>query len=182
MSENPAELASAGELFTSLLAANPSDRNAAAGLIASYATIDPSKVASYVDTLTPVEKLIAGIDIAALESAGVAQPTRKRGAEDDVAPVVKSKKPRKKKPRLPKNYDASKKPDPERWLPMRDRSYYKPKGRKGKQKAATATQGGPVEESTELPGGGRIDVVKVAQTKKTGGAGGAKKKKKAGKR
>lgn len=128
--------------------------------------------------LTPVEKLIAGVDVSALESAGVAQPPRKRGAEDDGTPLTKPKKVQKKKPRLSKNYDPSKKPDPERWLPMRDRSYYKPKGRKGKQKAAASTQGGMVEESMELAGGGRIDVVKVNQVKKASGGGGANKKKK----
>jgi signal recognition particle subunit SRP72 len=117
------------------------------------------------------------VDIDALEQDGVAQPPRKRGIED-AAPLEKAKKARKRKPRLPQNYDAAKNPDPERWLPMRDRSYYKPKGKKGKQKAAAATQGGPVEESMELAGGGRIDVVKVDQAKKAGGGGGANKKKK----
>ncbi|KAF8533156.1 hypothetical protein BDD12DRAFT_919352 [Trichophaea hybrida] len=177
-SDNPSDLASAGELFSSLLAANPSDLNAVAGIVASYATTDPSKISNHTETLTSVEKLIAGIDASSLESAGVAQPPRKRGAEDDATPSMKPKKIRKKNPRLPQNHDPSKKPDPERWLPMRDRSYYKPKGRKGKQKAAAATQGGPVEESMELAGGGRIDVVKVDQAKKAGGGGGANKKKK----
>jgi signal recognition particle subunit SRP72 len=177
-SDNPSDLASAGELFSSLLAANPSDLNAVAGIVASYATTDPSKISNHTETLTSVEKLIAGIDASSLESAGVAQPPRKRGAEDDATPSTKTKKIRKKKPRLPQNHDPSKKPDLERWLPMRDRSYYKPKGRKGKQKAAAATQGGPVEESMELAGGGRIDVVKVDQAKKAGGGGGANKKKK----
>jgi len=96
-------------------------------------------------------------------------------------PLVKTKKAKKKKPRLPPNADPSKKVDPERWLPMRDRSYYKPKGRKGKQKAAAATQGGPVaEESMELAGGGRLDVLKVDQAKKAGGGAANKKKKKKG--
>jgi signal recognition particle subunit SRP72 len=131
-----------------------------------------------VKTLTSVEKLIAEVDVSSLEFAGAAQPPRKRGAEDDATPSMKPKKVRKKKSRLPQNYDPSKEPDPERWLPMRDRSYYKPKGRKGKQKAAAATQGGSVEESMELAGGGRIDVVKVDQAKKAGGGGSANKKKK----
>lgn len=129
--------------------------------------------------MTPVEKLIAGVDVSALESFGVAQPSRKRAAEEEAMPLVKAKKTKKKKPRLPPNADPSKKLDPERWLPMRDRSYYKPKGRKGKQKVAAATQGGPVaEESMELTGGGRLDVLKVDQAKKAGGGGPANKKKK----
>jgi signal recognition particle subunit SRP72 len=36
--------------------------------------------------------------------------------------------------RLPKKYDPSSKPDPERWLPLRERSYYRGKrGKRGKQ-------------------------------------------------
>lgn len=126
------------------------------------------------------------MDVSALESFGVAQPSRKRGAEDEAMPLAKTKKAKKKKPRLPPTADPSKKVDPERWLPMRDRSYYKPKGRKGKQKAAAATQGGPVaDESMELAGSGRLDALKIGQAKKAGGGGGGaankKKKKKGGK-
>ena len=96
--------------------------------------------------------------------------------------MTKVKKIKKKKPRFPQNYDESKKPDPERWLPIRDRSYYKPKGKKGKAKVAAATQGGPVAEASLELTGGRIDVLKGGN-KIVGGSGGAnKKKKKAGKR
>ncbi|KAI5800011.1 hypothetical protein EDC01DRAFT_613135 [Geopyxis carbonaria] len=181
-SDSLSDLASAGELFSSLLHLNPSDQVSAAGLVASFATSDPSAISNHVENLTPVTTLISGIDVAALEAAGVAQPSKKRGAD---IPII-SARPKKvrRKPKLPKNFDPLKKVDPERWLPMRDRSYYKPKGRKDKKKAAAITQGGPVEESMELAGGGRVDVVKVEQGKKTGGGGGGankKKKKKGGK-
>ena len=82
-------------------------------------------------------------------------------------------------------FDTSKKPDPERWLPLWDRSGYKPKAKKGRGKAGGggggATQGGGGgggaggEESMELAGGGRVDVLKVNANK-------PKKKKKGGKR
>lgn len=66
--------------------------------------------------------------------------------------------------------------DPERWLPLKDRSSYRPKGKKGKKKALDATQGGVVRENAlegvEAPGS------KVV----TGGGGVAKGKKKKGKR
>ncbi len=44
---------------------------------------------------------------------------------------------------LPKKYDPSSKPDPERWLPLRERSYYRGKrGKRGKQAAVgKGTQG-----------------------------------------
>lgn len=56
---------------------------------------------------------------------------------------------------------------------MRDRSYYKPKGKKGKKAVAASTQGGPVAaEDTQL------DIQKVEQKKPSAGGGGANKKKK----
>lgn len=41
----------------------------------------------------------------------------------------KKKKQKKRKIRLPKHHDPNVKPDPERWLPRRDRSTYRPKKR-----------------------------------------------------
>lgn len=78
-------------------------------------------------------------------------------------------------------FDTSKTPDPERWLPLWDRSGYKPKAKKGRGRVGGggATQGGGGgtggEESMELAGGGRVDVLKVNANK-------PKKKKKGGKR
>ncbi|KAL7270622.1 Signal recognition particle subunit SRP72 [Rhizina undulata] len=176
-SDSPSDLRSAGDLFTSILSSNPTDKFALAGVVASYATIEPSLTSPHIDKLTPVETLISGIDASALESLGVAQPPRKRSAEDSVVPQNKPRKVRKRKIRLPKDYDPERKPDPERWLPLRDRSSYRPKGRKDKKKAAQATQGGAVEESMELAGGGRVDVVKVEGKKPGGGGGGPAKNK-----
>lgn len=68
-----------------------------------------------------VEALTAGIDCEALAKAGIA-PLLK-----DTSKVTKPRKTtRRQKPRhMPAN--ANGKPDPERWLPLKDRSNYKPK-------------------------------------------------------
>lgn len=126
-----------------------------------------------------MQTLIADIDVAALESFGVAQQSRKRSAEEDAGPKVKPKKVKKKKTRLPKGVEPGKVADPERWLPERDRSTYRPKGRKDKKKAAGATQGGPTVagESSEVLGG---ELLKKAGGGPGGGAN-KKKKKKGGK-
>jgi signal recognition particle subunit SRP72 len=64
--------------------------------------------------------------------------------------------------------------DPERWLPIKDRSSYRPKNKKGKKKAMEATQGGVVkDEELELAGG--AGTVKVEKSNVGGGK--AKKKK-----
>ncbi|KAH0608288.1 uncharacterized protein H6S33_002340 [Morchella sextelata] len=179
-SDDSADLRAAGELFTSLLSADPTNKFATAGLVASYATIDPSQITpAHISKLTPVQTLISDIDAAALESLGVAQQSRKRSAEEDAGPKVKPKKVKKKKTRLPKDVEPGKAADPERWLPERDRSTYRPKGRKDKKKAAGATQGGPTAagESSEVLGG---ELLKKAGGGPGGGAN-KKKKKKGGK-
>lgn len=182
-SDDRSDLATAGDLFRSLYQQDSSDRIAIAGYVASQATLDYSQVESQLDRLPEVTDLVAGIDVSALESAGImpSAPSaataaafagaRKRAATGKAG----SAKKRVRKSRLPKDYDPAKKPDPERWLPLRDRSYYRPKGRKGKQRAAERTQGGIVSEKAE-------EAVAQQQKPSGGGGGSSKKNKKKGKR
>ncbi|KAK9412847.1 hypothetical protein SUNI508_12356 [Seiridium unicorne] len=176
-SSNPDDLSLAGVTFEDLAARSNGDIIAAAGLVASFATTNYAKVEPYLKNLTPAEKVISGIDVQALIDAGVASvattsPGTKRSA--DTEPQKPNKRFRKKK--LPKDYEEGKEPDPERWLPLRDRSTYRPKGKKGKKRAQEATQGGVVkeEETLELVGG--AGAVKVE--KATGGGKKKNKKKK----
>lgn len=204
-SSRPADLATAGAAFERMVAQNPDDTVARAGLVASFATADYTRAEPHLAALSPVEELTSGIDVSALLEAGVpafpaaaaqqpASRKRKTDGEDETGRDARAENkngrqqqqeqqapaPRKKKPRLPKNHDPAVKPDPERWLPMRDRSYYKPKGRKGKKRAAEATQGGAVAAATEgetlsLAGGaGQIRVEKAPQGGGGGGGGGKK--------
>jgi len=183
-SGSPEDLTAASEIFSTLRSQDPNDRTAIAGYIASYATTDLQKVSADLDMLTPVKRLITGIDAAALEEAGIpslptpsATVSKKRAAESsekkDSAPTKKRKI---RESRKPKDFEEGKKMDPERWLPLRDRSTYRPKGKKGKKKAMDLTQGGVVkeEESLELAGGaGSVKVEKAPG----GGVNKAKKKK-----
>ncbi|TPX15134.1 uncharacterized protein E0L32_004692 [Thyridium curvatum] len=194
-SHNPSDLATAGAAFERLSSSNPSDRVAHAGLVASFAASDYAKVEPHLESLMPVEKLTKDVDVGALLTKGVASlapppaPSSSTGqkrpaadADADAEPAAGGRKKRRRTRKLPKDYDPNRKMDPERWLPLRDRSSYRPKGRKGKKRAAEATQGGmPVggagaaEETLELAGGaGSVRVEKAPQ----GGASGGKKKKK----
>lgn len=181
----PEGTSSAAEIFTILHKKNPEHRLAAAGYVAAYAGKDPSKIKAEVAQLTPVSQLIQGIDADGLEHAGVPQASnalaiaqktasRKRGAPDQGL----NKPKRIRKSRLPKDHDPSKAPDPERWLPLRDRSTYRPKGKKGRKKDADRTQGGIVADDV----GGAKDVAPVARPSGGGGGGGNKKNRKKGKR
>ncbi|EEH38510.1 hypothetical protein PAAG_08237 [Paracoccidioides lutzii Pb01] len=200
-SGNPSDLAFAGEIFSKLYDADPNDRVAIAGCIASYATISPDRVKSIVDKLSPIQDLISGIDVSSLEAAGIPSITntattktitlttattpapgkssRKRPAADDSS-KQETKKKRVRKSRLPKDYDPNKKPDPERWLPLRDRSSYRPKGKKGKQRAAERMQGSVGNEKIEESAAS----TPVIQPKTQGGGsgGGSKKRRAKGKK
>jgi len=152
-SSNQDDLNAAGEIFDSLHQQDPKEKMNIAGYVAAYATTNLSRVQGTVDQLTPINRLTAGIDVGTLEHAGVppapsvytSSSSKKRAAEAD----LKSAKKRVRKSRLPKDFDPSKTVDPERWLSLRDRSSYRPKGKKGKQKQAALTQGGVNEKGAE---------------------------------
>ena len=131
------------------LAIDPSTTDVAtvAGLLAAGEEyVESHKV--HQQSPRPVEELTAEVDASSLEEQGVAQlPTRalhttsiKRRADTSTT----STRPKKiRQSRLPKDFDPSKKPDPERWLPLRERSSWRPKGKKkGKASQGMATQGG----------------------------------------
>jgi len=152
---NPENVKVAGDIFKSLYDQDKEDRAAIAGLVAAYSITDPSSIPDDLLSYLPeASRLIADVDAAALEKAGV--PVGKLSTTDiaaearkrSVAPTkaINSRTKRLRKARMPKEYVEGKKMDPERWLPMRDRSYYRPKGRKGKKKMEGLTQGGVVAE------------------------------------
>ncbi|XP_019389778.1 PREDICTED: signal recognition particle subunit SRP72-like [Crocodylus porosus] len=98
------------------------------------------------------------VDVEALENSPGATYIRKKGGkvtgenqqkEQGQGDVKKKKK--KKKGKLPKNYDPKVTPDPERWLPMRERSYYRGR-KKGKKKdqIGKGTQGATTASASEL--------------------------------
>jgi signal recognition particle subunit SRP72 len=180
-SSSPGELKLAGSAFEKLFNKNCDTHIAAAGLVASLATSDPQKADQHTSQLPPIDDLVGAVDVKNLIAAGVASLPKssaapKRRATDDEVDKTAAKKRRKRK--LPENYDPNKTPDPERWLPLRDRSSYRPKGKKGKKKVTESTQGGVVkeEETLGLVGGGDVKVERAPA------ASGASKKKKKGKK
>jgi len=145
------------------------------------------KVQKELNILPRSQDLVADVDVTELENAGVPQSqasiaanaaviagARKRASKDQQNARAKK---RIRKSRLPKDYDPNKKPDPERWLPLRDRSSYRPKGRKGRQRAAERTQGGIVNEKAD-----DVSAGKQQKSAGGGGSGGSSSKKKKGKR
>lgn len=185
-SSRSADEAAFREIYSTLHREDPSSKLTTAGYVAAHA-FSTTPVDEQASKLTPTSRLIADIDVSALEEAGVLQlvvgsntaqaATRKRALDEKPKPAKK----RLRKSRLPKDYDPNKTPDPERWLPLRERSSYRPKGKKGRQKAAALTQGG-VEKGGEAAGAssGKSSegVIKAA----TGGGGAKAKSKKKSKK
>ncbi|XP_027491228.1 signal recognition particle subunit SRP72 [Corapipo altera] len=137
---------------------NPKDVHTLAQLISAYSLVDPEKAKVLSKHLPSSDTLSLKVDVDALENSHGATYVRKKAGkltgdnqqkEQGQGEVKKKKK--KKKGKLPKNYDPKVTPDPERWLPMRERSYYRgrKKGKK-KEQVGKGTQGSTTAGSSEL--------------------------------
>uniref|UniRef100_K7F522 Signal recognition particle subunit SRP72 n=1 Tax=Pelodiscus sinensis TaxID=13735 RepID=K7F522_PELSI len=137
---------------------NPKDTHTLAQLISAYSLVDPEKAKSLSRHLPSSDSMSLKVDVDALENSPGATYVRKKGGkltgesqqkEQGQGDVKKKKK--KKKGKLPKNYDPKVTPDPERWLPMRERSYYRGR-KKGKKKdqIGKGTQGATTAGTSEL--------------------------------
>ncbi|XBI20817.1 uncharacterized protein [Aegilops tauschii subsp. strangulata] len=116
---------------------------ALAGLVATSACTDLAKAEQYEKQLKPLPGL-QGIDVKSLEKTSGARHVEQAMKVDAPEEVKKQKaKKRKRKPKYPKGYDPANPgppPDPERWLPKRERSTYRPK-RKDKRAQVRGAQG-----------------------------------------
>uniref|UniRef100_A0A7N6BDC4 Signal recognition particle subunit SRP72 n=1 Tax=Anabas testudineus TaxID=64144 RepID=A0A7N6BDC4_ANATE len=108
--------------------------------------------------LPSADTMAFNVDVDELENSHGATYVRKKAAKvigetlpKEQGQVEIKKKKKKKRGKLPKNYDPKATPDPERWLPMRERSYYrgKKKGKK-KEQIGKGTQGATAGASAEL--------------------------------
>jgi signal recognition particle subunit SRP72 len=159
----------AAQMLEELHRQNPSDLKTLAQLISAYAKFDPSRAHAVSKQLPSVDTLAKDIDVDALEaslsllsskyvkksttSGGKVEPSPRPGqppaGRTDVEVSAKRKNKKKKKKVLPKNYDPNATPDPERWLPLRERSYYRGKRKNRKREIGKGTQG-VAQASSEL--------------------------------
>lgn len=135
------ESETAAKSLEELLKTNPSDMKILAQLVIAYAQFNPKKAQEASKKLPALETLTTTSEIDALEATNwmmIAKAVKKKmpaSGKTDQSPgtpsseIAKQKKKtvRKRKGKLPKNYDASAVPDPERWLPRYERSGYRKK-------------------------------------------------------
>lgn len=134
----------ASQLYEELVK-NQGSIEALLGLVMTSARTDIEKAELYEKKLGALTGL-RGIDVESLEKTHGAKQVEGAHVEKmEVSEEVKKgrSKKRKRKPRYPKGFDPANPgppPDPERWLPKRERSSYRPK-RKDKRAQIRGSQG-----------------------------------------
>ncbi|XP_015957826.1 uncharacterized protein LOC107481982 [Arachis duranensis] len=128
------------------------------GLVTTVARTDVDKAELYEKQLKALPGL-KEIDVDSLErTSGVKQvdgPAHVGVTEshEEGKNKTKAKKKRKRKPRYPKGFDPANPgppPDPERWLPRRERSTYRPKRKDKKAAQVRGAQGAVVREKHDV--------------------------------
>ncbi|XP_009607855.1 uncharacterized protein [Nicotiana tomentosiformis] len=124
------------------------------GLIQTAAHGDVEKAEVYEKKLKPLPGLKA-IDVDSLEKTSGAKHAEKGPAVGvtetyEAKNKDKAKKKRKRKPKYPKGFDPANPgppPDPERWLPKRERSSYRPKRKDKRAAQIRGSQGAVAKEA-----------------------------------
>ncbi|KAK1317132.1 hypothetical protein QJS10_CPA05g01909 [Acorus calamus] len=161
------------------------------GIVTTTAISDLEKAEAYEKRLRPLPGL-KGINVESLERTAGAKRADgplhigKAEASEEAKAKAKSKKKRKRKPRYPKGYDLENPgppPDPERWLPKRERSTYRPKRKDKRAAQVRGSQGAVARDKHEATStSNSVQSSKAAATgvPKGGlqGAGGSKSRKK----
>nr|KJB60979.1 hypothetical protein B456_009G334100 [Gossypium raimondii] len=146
----------AAHLYEELVKSN-GNIEALVGLITTVAHANVEKAEAYEKQLKSLPGL-KGVDVDALEKTSGAKPVdgaSRAGlaeAQEDGKTKEKSKKKRKRKPRYPKGFDPANPgppPDPERWLPKRERSSYRPKRKDKRAAQVRGSQGAVVRDKNE---------------------------------
>mmetsp|Transcript_20809 Transcript_20809/g.58628 ORF Transcript_20809/g.58628 Transcript_20809/m.58628 type:complete len:665 (+) Transcript_20809:65-2059(+) len=132
-----------------------SDVDALCGLVQALASTDPEKAEQYAQRLrVPSYAHLDPEELEAVPIPKIGPQLKKKGEKDegeekdaeeaDGKDKAKAKRPRKRKPRFPKGFDPENPgppPDPERWLPKRERAEFKKRMRKRDKNLLRGPQG-----------------------------------------
>uniref|UniRef100_A0A8C4Z575 Signal recognition particle subunit SRP72 n=1 Tax=Gadus morhua TaxID=8049 RepID=A0A8C4Z575_GADMO len=134
---------------------NPKDIRMLAQLISAYSVVDADKAKSLSKHLPSPDSMALKVDVEELENSHGATYIRKKAAKPETAELYLTQE-------LPKNFDPKATPDPERWLPMRERTYYR-----GKKKGKKKEQVGKGTQGTTAGGSADLDASKTASSPPT---------------
>merc|ERR1712062_499675 len=135
----------AAKSLEELLKSNPKDKTTLAQLVLAYAKFDLAKAMEMSKRLP--DFAAKAVDVDSLETSatlskygkktvGLSSP--KPQTPEQASEMSKAKKKKKRKKKLPKNYNPNVDPDPERWVPRRERTGYR-KTRKERRKGEKFT-------------------------------------------
>lgn len=158
--------------FSYILDRDPNYAQACAGIIAASPDQEADLLARYGDAIPDIAQYVKDVDVEASDQMDRPISSKRPANSTTQSPSKK----RTKKPRLPK--DLSKPLDKERWLPLRDRTSYQPKAKKGKRLNKSVLSSTKAE--VESPVGSRSSSVAPAEKKATPSSSANKKKKKKG--
>lgn len=145
------EAETAAKSLEELMRANPSDMKILAQLVIAYAQFDQSKAQQASKKLPALETLTTQAEIDELEATNwmmIAKAVKKKAAKSDQSPSTPGSegaqnklRKRKRKNKLPRYYDETVKPDPERWLRKEERTGYRKKKDRRVKEVMKGSQG-----------------------------------------
>jgi len=133
----------------------PQNKKIIAKLVLAYAMYDTNSATKLSASLGNVADYKSEIDVTTLESntwltaKKTAAPTPKSEMSPGDAETKRKRSRRKKKGKLPKNYDPNVPPDPERWLPKYERSGYRKKRDRRAKEIIKGSQGTTAGQSDQ---------------------------------
>ncbi len=139
-------------MYERIIKIRSTDLEAIPGLIIACSQFDPSLAEKY-DAKLP--RASAELDAEALENLAAPRLATAAKVEEvkEVAKPEEEKKKKRRKRKKPRKHDTSKPLDPERWKPMKERSYFKRKRGRGIEKGGSQGAGErkPINQATPPP-------------------------------
>lgn len=132
-----------------LLSANKDDKRITAQLVLACSQFDKARALKLSKELPSVDELSKGIDFEIIQTIAPVNFKKSPATKSDSQPGTprtddfqkRTRKHKKRKGKLPKNYDPNIPPDPERWLPKYERTGYRKKRDRRNKEVIKGSQG-----------------------------------------
>lgn len=137
----------AAKSLEELLKNSSEDLRTIAKLIMAYVKIDTEKAKTLCGKLPTTKTMIKNVNEAEVENTTWIFGTKSQKGKSDASPgtpkadLIIKKKQRKRKGKLPKNYNSETGPDPERWLPKYERTGFRKKRDRRQKDIIKGSQG-----------------------------------------
>lgn len=121
-------------------------------LVSAYSRYSPALAEELGTSLTTPTSASNTLDVDTLEQMPSFKHSRrlpvKEPSKDKTTPLMKTQRKKKRKPRLPQNYNPNVSVDKERWLPLRERSYFRRGKKKGFIGSGRGSQGASIASAS----------------------------------